>query len=245
MDYFENIENNVKKFLNKNKISEQEYIAVFKYISGADIGNDERFEDTNLSLAIKALDKVDFKPSAQVFAMRWEKNILLDKNLVEFVKKYEEKILQPSSDITGDLKRHESISLILSSLCGLSPARMMSVLPCCELDMREAGLVKEQMLDFLIQINKGTQAQKLECLVSVDRVLKEYPEAHWGLSILVGFSEPVSFVDMVSHLISNEPTNNMDYIIEFKNMIKVYDLQKNLSLSLNNKVKKDLKKTKL
>lgn len=248
MTYHEEEQNRVKELLNEKHITEEDYLLVWRTCVTQKANHIQEFGETDLATVIVALDKVNFRTSSRVYGNRWQKDVLLDKDFIDFVKKYEEKILQPGSELPDEMKRQEHQTLIFTCVCELSAGTMMSLLSDYKkenADFSEYGLLKYNLLDFLGDINKGTASQKLECLVSVDKLLDVYPETREALSKFCEAKEPISFLDMISHVLMTTDDNYSSNIVEFKKLIEIYNNQKELETSLKQKEEAKPKKLKL
>jgi hypothetical protein len=244
MNYFEEQKQIFKKISQKHSITESEYISAWNYCVETNSGDSEKFGETRLDLMLKIADKVKFKPTSQIFAKKWDASVLLDKYLVEFIKKYEEKILIPISDLTGEIKKQEQQTLIFSCVCNMSSIGLMVALQCykkADLSLEEykedCATITGNILDFLVEINRGSPEQRIECLIAVDNILVEYPEVHQALSKLYGSNEntPISFIDMVSYILKNEPAEQTKYVTEVKKIIDIYNNRNELELTLPEK----------
>lgn len=231
---------------NKKYTDQNDYMYVWNgFVNFVNYNNGDinDFGKTDLSKVLKCVDKANFKPTSLVFAASWERSVLLDKDFIHFVKRYEEKILKPASDLTGGIKRMEHISLIFSSACNIGTQISMYVLsqPKDKAFTNDEfntysdiyKLFQYSIVDFLADINKGTAAQQLQCLQSIDKLMDEYPEQRLGLSKLCGFKEPSRFINMVVKSLSETQENDVEHIKDILHNLNAYvyarDLEKELA----------------
>lgn len=227
---------------NKREIEHNDYMYVWNNYVNYNNGDIENFGETDLEPVLKCLNKANFIPSSLIFASSWEKSILLDKDFINFVRKYEEKILFRASNLTGDIKRKEHISLIFMSACNIGTQVSMFALNEDEnkyktdelytsLDIYR--LFQGQIVEFLSDINKGTANQQLQCLLSIDNLLDEYPEQRIGLSKLCGLKESSKFIDIVMKSLSETPDDELEHIegliYNFKRYVNAKELEKELA----------------
>ena len=228
---------------NQEHTDQADYMYVWNNFVNYHDSDTENFGKTDLATVLKCLDKANFKPTSVVFAASWAKSILLDKDFITFVKKYEEKILKPASDLTGGIKRMENIALVFASACNIGTQISMYVLSQSknkEFTNDEFytysdtyKLFQYSVVEFLADINKGTAVQQLECLNSIDKLLDEYPEQRLGLSKLCGFKEPSTFINMVVKAINETPEHEVEHIKDILYNLNTYvyarDLEKELA----------------
>lgn len=225
--------------INNQKHTDQaDYMYVWNNFVNYHDSDSENFGQTDLATVLKCLKKANFRPSSMVFASSWGKSILLDKDFISFVREYDQKILKPASNLTGDIKRKEHISLVFASACNIGTQVTMFALDEYKMDdlythSDICRVFQGNMIDFLADINRGTSAQQLECLNSIDKLMDEYPEQRVALSELCGFKEPTTFIHMVAKLLKDAPEDEIDHIEDIIHSINKYmdasDLEKELA----------------
>jgi hypothetical protein len=247
----------MKEILDIKSIKHNDYIYAWNNAINFNDGDLDNFGETDLAFILKCLKKVYFKPSSMIFAANWAKSILLDKNFIPFVREHEEKILKPASDLTGEIKRQEHISLIFASACNIGTQVTMFALN----QLKDENIIKNDyyvhddmyslfqcnILDFLSEINKGTPAQQLQCLLSIDKLMDEYPEQRIGLSKLCELNEPSNFIDIVLKSINEIPEDEKNHLEDILHNLNCYVNAKELKneLKSNNDSISNIKKVKL
>jgi hypothetical protein len=238
-------EKKLKEIYNKKQIDQSDYMYLWNNCINYNNGDIENFGETDLATILKCLDKANFKANSMVFAVSWEKSILLDKNFIPFVKKYEEKILKPISDLTGEIKRQEHISLIFVNACNITTQVLMYTLTQLKNEKFTNDefytkadiyrLFQGNILEFLYDIDKGTPAQQLECLYSIDRLMNEYPESRIALSRLCDLDESSTFIEMAIKAIKEVPMHEKQHFNSIIHNLLCYEYAKELESELINK----------
>jgi hypothetical protein len=237
---------NMKEIHNKEHIDQSDYMYVWNNFINYNSGDIENFGETDLATVLKCLDKANFKATSMIFAASWERSILLDEDFIDFVRKYEEKILKPISnptDLTVEIKRMEHISLIFATACNIgTQISMYALSQPKDKDFTNDELYtysdiyklfQYSMVEFLADINKGTAAQQLQCLQSIDKLMDEYPEQRVALSKLCGFKEPSTFINMVVKAVGEVKEQELEHIKDILHNLNAYvyarDLEKELA----------------
>lgn len=259
MDYFEEQEKKLRKAFAKRRAMEDDYFVVWSNCVEHKTGFTEVFGETDLSKVIQVLDKLQYvapnRPSSRTFTTSWPKDILLDKDFLNFAKKFDEKILDPVSDLIGEIKSRERQSLLFSNACCLNRG-LYEVLDLYsrskteEVDWNETKnryseyyAIHHGILEFLSEINKGTPPQKLECIAVIDRLLDEHQEVRQALSKYFGSDEPMPFIDMIDKTLKDNM--ELEHLSEFHKIIDMFNTKKDLESSLGQKNVEKPKKLKL
>jgi len=236
-------EYNKKKLeiLSREHTSPTDYTYLWNICVNYNDGDMISFGEPDLVSIMLCLDKLKGKPSSLLFAQSWSESIFLNKDFIPFVKKFEEKILLPASDLTGDIKRKEHITIIFMNAASISTNIMMYALTKAEdKDFKDEFYddkniyrsFQYNIIEFLQGINKGNSKQKFQCLVAIDKLMDEYFEVKEAISRLVGLNEPSSFMDIVVKTLKDCPSEQTHHIEDVVKVVYTYAISNELKQEL-------------